>query len=304
MRVPIAYLNGCYLPADEAVIAVTDAGFVQGVAVAEQLRTFGGELFRLDAHLDRLEQSLRIVGVELGMSRAELQQVALRLVAENHRLLAADDDLGLSIVVTPGAYPAYCGGESGKPTVCLHTYPLPFRLWAEKYRRGQAVRISTVQQVPPQCWPPALKCRSRMHYYLADRQAAAAEPGSRAVLLDADGFVTEASTANILLYRAGKGLLSPPLGKILRGVSLMATVELAEKLSIRTTYCDLTVDDVAAADEVFLTSTPVGILPVTQLNGRPIGGGEPGPVYRQLLAGWNRLAGFDIAQQARRFSRR
>ena len=91
---------------------------------------------------------------------------------------------------------------------------------------------TAVRQVPGDCWPSELKCRSRMHYYLADREAAAIEPGPRALLLDHEGFVAEASTANALAYRAGEGLLSPPLGKVLRGISMGVVVELTERLGI------------------------------------------------------------------------
>ena len=155
------------------------------------------------------------------MTPSEFAAVAEELVARNYALLAPGDDLGLSIFVTPGIYPTYAAGEEpGTPTVCLHTYPLPFHLWAEKYREGQALVTTDVEQVSPHCWPAGLKCRSRMHYYLADKRAAAMDPQARALLLDAQGFVTEASTANLLIYHAGRGLASPPSDKILRGISL------------------------------------------------------------------------------------
>ncbi|MHC4176946.1 MAG: aminotransferase class IV, partial [Planctomycetota bacterium] len=139
MDEPQAFLNGKWVPASEAAIPVGDAGFVLGATVTEQVRTFGGKLFRLEDHLARLERSLRIVGVDPVMSVDRLGQVARDLVARNHRLLAPGDDLGLSIFVTPGAYAAYSPPGPASPTVCLHTYPLPFRLWAEKYGRGEAL---------------------------------------------------------------------------------------------------------------------------------------------------------------------
>lgn len=304
MEEAIAYLNGRFVPAASAAIPVTDAGFVLGAAVAEQVRTFGGTLFRFEEHLDRLEHSLQIVGIDPGVTRAELREIAHELVAANHRVLAAGDDLGLSIVVTPGLFPSYADAQVGTPTVCLHTYALPFRLWAAKYRTGQSLRTTGVEQVSARSWPPHLKCRSRMHYYLADRQAAAAEPGARAVLLDREGFITEASTANLLLYRQAEGLLAPRSEKVLNGISLQATLQLARQMALPITHCDLSPDDLAAADEAFLTSTPVCILPVTRFNGQPIGSGSPGPVFGRLLGAWNRMVGLDIASQAERFSRR
>jgi branched-subunit amino acid aminotransferase/4-amino-4-deoxychorismate lyase len=188
--------------------------------------------------------------------------------------------------------------------VCLHTYPLPFRLWAEKYRTGQILVTTDVEQVSPKSWPPWLKCRSRMHYYLADRQAARLQPGARALLLDAEGFVVEASTANVMIYTSDGGLASPPEHKVLQGISMREVHELAQRLGLPTAERELTPDDVAAADEVLLTSTPMCLLPVTRFDGRPIGDGVPGEVFRRLLAAWNDLVGIDIAAQAERFARR
>ena len=282
ISLPQAYLNGQWIPASAAAVSVGDAGFVLGATVAEQLRTFGGKLFHLDDHLARLEHSLEIIGVEPGVSRGELAELSRQIVERNHRLLAAGDDLGLSIFVTPGMYPAYSLAGPTRPTVCLHTYPLPFRLWAGKYRTGQALVTTDVEQVSPRWWPASLKCRSRMHYYLADRQAAAVDPQARALLLDAQGFVTEASTANLVIYSAAEGLASPPGSKILHGISLAVAMTLADRLGIASGERELSTDDVAAADEVFLTSTPLCLLPVTRLNGRPIGDGVPGPVFRRL----------------------
>ncbi len=304
MEEPQAYLNGRFIPASSLAISPTDAGFVSGVTVAEQLRTFAGKLFRLDDHLARLEQSLSIVGVEPGVTMAELADVAQELVARNHRLLAPGDDLGLSVFVTPGEYAAYSSSESTGPTVCMHTYLLPFRLWAEKYEKGQSLVVTDVRQVPVESWPPGVKCRSRMHYHLADRKAAMIEPGARALLLDGDGLVTEASTANIIVATAADKLVCPPDAKVLAGISLAEVVDLAAEAGIGTVHRDLSTQDVAAAAEVLLTSTPLCLLPVTRFNGHDIADGTPGPIFRRLLAAWSDRVGIDIAAQARRFSER
>ena len=305
MNEPVAFLNGQWIPASAAVVSVDDAGFVLGVSVAEQLRTFGGKLFRLDEHLARLAHSLETVGVDPGMGLNEIASVAEELAARNHRLLASDNDLRLAIVITPGTHPAYGPPFApARPTVCLHTHPLAFWLWAEEYRSGQALVATKVRQVPSSSWPAELKCRSRMHYYLADREAAAADPHARALLLDSDGFVTEASTANLLIFRAGEGLISPPSDKILPAISMSTVVELARGLGISCLQRDLTVEDVASADEAMLTSTSTCILPVVRLGGRPIGAGRPGKVFGELLAAWSRMVGVDIAAQAERFGKR
>jgi branched-subunit amino acid aminotransferase/4-amino-4-deoxychorismate lyase len=286
-------------------VSVFDGGFMQGVTVAEQLRTFGGKLFRLDMHLDRLERSLEIVGVDPGMAREDFARIAGELAAQNHRLIDPADDLGLTIFVTPGPYAAYAAVASHKgPTVCLHTQPLAFANWAEKYRTGDALVVTGVQQVPAACWPPELKCRSRMHYYLADREAREREPGARALLVDEQGRVTEASSANILLYRQAEGLISPPRERILPGVTVAVLEELAPKAGIPFSHRDLTVADVAAADEVLLCSTSPCVWSVTRLNGQLIRDGRPGPIAQRLREAWNRMVGLDIEAQAGRFAKR
>ena len=180
MAEPIAYLNGAYVDPSQLTIAINDMGFVMGATVSERLRTFGGQLFRWEAHLDRLTHSLEVVGLDFPEHRQELMAVATKLVEQNHSLLDPADDLGLCILVTPGVgHP-----DERKPTVCLYTYPLPFQDWLPWYRQGAKLIVSQVRQVPARCWPGDLKCRSRMHYYLADREAAQQQPGARALLLD------------------------------------------------------------------------------------------------------------------------
>ncbi|QDU31119.1 D-alanine aminotransferase [Anatilimnocola aggregata] len=305
MSEPIANLNGQWVPQSQALISVTDAGFVQGVTVAEQLRTFNGQLFELPRHLKRLARSLEIVGIDPGVSMAELDARARELAARNHALLQPGDDLGLSMFVTPGIYGTFvaAGGATG-PTIGMHTYPLPFGSWVNKYEQGETLVLTDVRQVPNECWPAELKCRSRMHYYLADRRARQLEPGARAVMLDERGFVLEATTANMLIYRASEGIVSPPRASILPGVSVAILAELARELGIPWSERDLTVADVASADEILLCSTSPCVWPVTRFAGQPVSGGQAGPIAQQLLAAFSQRVGLDIAAQAKRLAMR
>ncbi len=304
MPEPLAYLNGRLIAASQALVSVEDAGFVLGVTVSEQLRTFGGRLFRATDHLRRLRRSLEIVGVRPEAPLDEIGHMAFELAEYNQRLLAPADDLGLTIIVTPGTYAAYAGEGKPRGTVCIHTYPLPFHLWVEKYTRGQSLVTTPVEQVSARSWPPELKCRSRMHYYLADREAARIDPGSRALMLSGQGFVTETATANVVIYDEVEGLVSPPHDSILPGISLAVVRELANQLDIPYSQRLLTPRDLAVADEVLLASTPYCLLPVTRFNGRSIGGGEPGPLFRGLLDAWSHTQDVDIAAQAVQFARR
>jgi branched-chain amino acid aminotransferase len=301
---PIAYLRGQWIPASQAAVPVYDAGFVLGATVTEQLRTFRGELFRLPEHLERLHASLELSGIEPQESLSDLADIAVRLVSQNFALVDSNDDLGLCIFMTPGPYAAMAEGDRSPPTVGLHTYRLPFHLWAEMYRAGAALRTTAIQQIPATSLSPALKCRSRMHYFIADRAAAKAQSGSRALLLDHRGHVSETSTANVVAYFPSEGLVSPPIEHVLPGISLQVLKELAGRLGIAFISREMTADEFAHAAEAFLTSTPNCLLPVTQFNGRPIGAGKPGDVFQQLLRAWNEMVEVDIASQAERFSRR
>ena len=215
MTEPVALLNGEFIPARELTVPVYDAGFMQGVTVSEQLRTFHGSLFRLDQHLERLNNSLTIVGLEHEVEIARLAEWAVELVARNHPLLDQGDDLGLSLFVTPGPYATLAPAGAQGATIGMHTFPIPFHQWVNLYDQGQPLEVTDIRQVPAACWPTELKCRSRMHYYLADLHARRKDRGARALLLDASGYVNEASTANIVIYRRDEGLVSPPREKIL-----------------------------------------------------------------------------------------
>jgi branched-chain amino acid aminotransferase len=304
----VAYLNGQFVPARQAMVPVYDTGFVLGVTVAEQVRTFRGQLFRLETHLHRLSRSLQIVQVTPPCNMAELAQAARELVSRNHARMHPDDDLGLSIFVTPGPYAtmnqAVPSDSLPGPMVCMHTYPLPFGLWVDAYRSGQSLVVSPIRQVPTQCWPAELKCRSRMHYYLADLHARRVQPSARALLLDLDDHVLEASTANLIIFRRDEGIMLPPQEKILQGVSVGVIEELANGLGIGFTHRDLTIDDVQQADEVMLCSTSPCVWPVTELDGQPIADGKRGELCGRLLNAWNQRVGLDITAQATRFARR
>src|SRR5438270_8784649 len=130
---PLAYLNGEWIPLSGAGVGVFDGGFLQGVTVAEQLRTFGGKLFRLQTHLERLARSLEIVGVEPAISLVEIGRIVTELAEQNGKLLDPMDDQGVTILVTPGPSPAYSAfARHQGSTVCIHSQPLAFGSWAEK----------------------------------------------------------------------------------------------------------------------------------------------------------------------------
>ena len=298
MTEPLVYLNSRMVPASQACLTIYDAGIVLGATVSEQTRTFGKKLFRLDDHLDRLFRSLQIVGLEIGLTREELAQTSQELAAHNAAGLEDWDDLGLCHFVTAGEIPVYAGSQPARsrPTICAHTYPLPFGQWAKKIQFGTHLITPSIRQVPPESIDPHMKCRSRMHYYLADKEVRTADSEASALLLDLAGNVTETSTANFLMTEEGQ-IVSPYASTTLPGISRVMVIELAAKLGIRFVERNLRVPDVLRASEAFLSSTGFCLMPVTRLNAVPIADGKPGPMFRRVIDAWSQEVGIDIERQ-------
>jgi branched-subunit amino acid aminotransferase/4-amino-4-deoxychorismate lyase len=299
MNIGQAYLNGAWVDSRDLSIPVGDLGFVLGATVVERLRTFNAQPFRVEEHLHRLHRSLQIVGWDAETLTAEVREVIQAFVDMNAEHIAPGDDWNIAAFITPGAT-----ADAKAPTVCVHGGPIPFGAWAHKYEAGVTVCITSVRQTPASCWPSELKCRSRMHYYLADQEAACRCPGARALLLDQQGFIAEASTANVVAYFPDRGLITPRLGGVLPGISQQVLFELAEELELPCGEADLLPEQLAKAAEVMLTSTSICIQPVVKQDDSPIADGNPGPVYRQLLQAWSERVGVDIARQARQFADR
>ena len=141
MPEPLVFLNGNLIPASQAHLAIFDAGVVMGATVTEMTRTFRREPWRLDDHLDRLFRSLKYTRMDIGMTKTELASVSRELVAHNAKLADAEDELGLIHFVTAGEFPVYAGsaGRAARttPTVCAHTFPMPFELWVSKLDTGR-----------------------------------------------------------------------------------------------------------------------------------------------------------------------
>jgi branched-chain amino acid aminotransferase len=318
MSEPLVYLNGHVLPASQASMPIYDAGVVMGATVTEMARTFNGEPFRIDDHLDRLFRSLRYLRFTIDETKEKLAVISRELVSHNLLFLPAGGELAVNQFVTAGAVagrvtnssvrtqhrPGYslAGAEGDKTpphspcTVCVNTFPLVWQLWAKKVREGAHLITPSIRQLPPQCLDPTIKHRSRMHNYLADQEARLVDSDASALLLDLDGNVTETSAANFLSVKDGT-IFSPPLRNILPGVSRATVIELAAQLGIAFVERDCQLDHVLNADEAFLSSTLYCLMPVTKINGATIGGGQPGPIFRRLLTAWSKLVGVDIEQQ-------
>ncbi|MGE0755967.1 MAG: aminotransferase class IV [Pirellulaceae bacterium] len=299
MDEPLVFLNGRFVPASQASLKIYDAGVVLGATVTEMTRTFRHHLFRLEDHVDRLLRSLKYTRLSTGMSRADFLAMSRELVQTNLRGLGADQELGLIHFVTAGELAVYAGAAAAQsmvPTVCAHTFPLPFPLWRTGMTAGVHLVTPSIRHVPPQCFDPKMKYRSRMHYFLADQEARLVAPDAIALLLDLDGNVTETSGANFLVVD-GQTIVSPTTRNILPGVSRQTVIELSAELGIPFVERDVQVHTVMNASEAFLASTPYCLMPVTRINGATIGDGLPGGIFRRLMAAWSQRVGVDIVGQ-------
>jgi D-alanine transaminase len=271
----MVFLNGKFLPIEEATVPVLDRGFIFGDGVYELIPVYSRAPFRMDEHLARLEKSLAAVRIRNPYTREKWREILLDLIAKQPW-----HDQGAYLQVTRGvakrdhAFPA--GVE---PTVFIMCNPLvnPPRELVEK----GAAAVSAVDYRWHRC---DIKSISLIGNCLL-RQVSA-DAGAVETILFRDGKLTEASASNVFVAKAGK-LLSPPKSNlILPGITYDVVVEIAQAVKIPLEFRDVTEAEVRAADEVWLTSSSKEILAVTTLDGRPVGDGKPGPLFRKAYAGY------------------
>jgi len=302
MMEPVCWLNGEFLRMSQAALPVWDLGVVAGASVTEMARTFRHRPFRLERHVDRLVTSLQELGFPGKWSSAALLAAARSVLAHNLRDLAKGSDLGVVLFCTAGANATYLGGGTGESFAGIHTFELPFDMWKPGFHQGVRLRIPSIRQIPAECFPVTYKVRNRLHWWLADQEANRMESGSRALLLDQAGNVTETSTSALHAIIDG-GIVTPSEG-VLRSLSSQVVEELAGSLGIPFERRRLSVDELSRAEEVVLSSTPVCLLPVSHVGSSPSGPsleagfpGPQGPVFRQLLDAWSLLVDMRIDDQ-------
>ena len=298
---PQVFLNGRFIAASQASLAIYDLGIVLGATVTEMTRTFRQHPFRLGDHIARLYRSCRYARIAPPFDQIRMSEVSKRLVENNARLLLPDQELGLIHFLTPGECSIYSGlarlDEEMSPTLCIHTFPLPFDHFAHFFIKGAHVVTPSIRHLPPQCVESKMKHRSRMHQWLADQETRQVDPRAVTLFLDLDGNVTETSGSNFAIVQDAK-VIAPTFRNTLPGISLLTAKELCAELGIGFEQRDFRVYDVVTADEVMLLTTPYCMAPVTRINGVSIGCGEvQGPIFQKLIEAWGRRVGVDIIAQ-------
>ena len=272
----VGYIDGRYYPRTELCIPVTDLGFLLADTTYDALHVHDGCFFRLEDHLDRFERSIERRGfTTLGLDREQIIDVLIECVRR-----AQLREAMVMMIVTRG--------EPVGLTKDLRTCKNRFIAWASPYyniltdedmQNGTSIIVSKVQRIPPESVDPTVKNFGRLDF--CDASMEAYESGcSHAVLLNSQGDVTEGRGWNIFTYRNGE--LISPQGGVLEGITRRTIIELAERGNLKARIGRVTETDLKQAEEVFITSSAGGVMPVTRIDDVAVGDGAPGPITRRM----------------------
>jgi len=277
----LCYLNGAYGPLGEAKISVLDRGFIFGDGVYDVAPVYGRKLFRFDEHMARLESGLAKLRIENPLSRNEWLACCRKLVAAQ----PAEDQL-VYIQVSRGVAPRdHVMPQGIVPTVFVMANPMKPATAEQRHHGVTCISARDFR------WERAdIKSTSLLGNVLARQMSA--DHGATETILFRDGFLTEASSSNVWIVHEG-ALLGPPKSEhVLEGIRVELFRELCEEVGIAYNLRPIAEADVFAADEVLLSSATKEVLPVTMLDGEPVGHGalrgKPGPVYARLYEAYQR----------------
>ena len=273
------WMNGELYDEGSARISVFDRGFLYGDSIYEVMRTAEGRPVDLDAHLGRLGRSAEAIALPLPGEATLRAAVAETLEA------AANDESYLRVVVTRGA------GEIGldtdladAPTAIVIARPLALPP-AEYYERGASIRLVGVQRTPRRAMDPAVKSGNYLNNIMALAEARRAG-AYEALMCDASGRVAEGSSSNVFAA-FGQRVVTPALEiGLLAGITRQRVIELAREDGIEVQEGTLTPDDVRRADEIFITSSIRGVLPIGEVDGQAVP--APGPITSRIMGHYAR----------------
>jgi branched-chain amino acid aminotransferase len=270
-----AWIGGRYCPVEDAKISVLDLGVTRSDATYDVVHVWQRRFYRLDDHLDRFTASLARLRLDPGRSRAEIESLLHGCVRRTGLREAY-----VSMTCTRGRVAAGSRDlRTARATFYCYAVPFVWICTPEQQATGVSMRISEVTRIPPQSVDPAVK-----NYHWLDMELAqldAYDHGAQLVVLrDASGAITEGPGYNVFAY-VGRQWLTPASGT-LQGITRRSLIELAEEAGQPVAQGTLTADDLHRATEVLATSTAGGIMPVTLIDGDPVGAGTPGPLTKRL----------------------
>ncbi|PTX99122.1 branched-chain-amino-acid transaminase [Opitutus sp. ER46] len=272
------YLDGKFVDSAEAKVSVFDHGLLYGDGVFEGIRLYDGNIFRLEEHLERLENSAKAIMLQMPLSRAELSWATCETCRQNGLR-----DAYIRLVITRGV------GDLGlapwlcpKPSIFIiagkiSLYP------QEYYDNGLGIVTVPTRRIGPAALPSTVKSLNYLNNILGKieaKQFGALE----AIMLNDQGYVAECTADNIFVVHKGE-LLTPAASQgALKGITRSTIIDIAQATGIPLREVDLTRYDIWCADECFLTGSGAEVIPVVKLDGRVIGTGKPGPITQRVLA--------------------
>jgi branched-chain amino acid aminotransferase len=281
------YLNGEFVRKEDAKVSVYDHGFLYGDGIFEGIRIYNGNIFKCKEHLDRLYDSARSIMLDIPLSYEEMQQALVESVRKNGlrdgyiRLVVSRGygDLGLD--------PRRCR----KANVIIIVEKLAIYS-EEDYKNGlKTVSVSTRRNLPD-ALNPKIKSLNYLNNILVKIQANLAGVGE-AIMLNAQGYVTEGSGDNIFIVKNGVLTTPPTYLGALGGITRATIIEICHKLGYEIKEEPFTLHDVYVADEVFLTGTAAEVIAVREVDGRVIGEGKAGPITTHLLQEFRKIVEID-----------
>ncbi len=274
----LVYIDGEYYPKSEAKISVYDHGFLYGDGVFEGIRSYGGVVFKLKEHVDRLYTSARAIMLNIPLSKEEMINAILNTLRKNDL-----HDAYIRVVVTRGV------GDLGldprkcpKPSVIIITEPLLQLYDEERREKGMSMIISWVRRDPVDATTHEIKSLNYLNSILSKIEANNAG-ADEAIILDHRGFVCEATGENIFIVKNNTLITPPSSSGALPGITANVVKRLAREMGIKVIEREITPSELYNADEAFLTGTAAEIMPIREVNKRIIGDGRIGPVTKKLL---------------------
>lgn len=283
----IIYLNGKYVPEEEAKVSVFDHGFLYGDGVFEGIRVYNGRVFRLKEHLDRFYESAKSILLEIPESYEEMKEAILETVRRNKLR-----DAYIRAVVSRG--PGDLGLDPQKcsraTTVIIASsivlYP------QELYEKGLSVVTVATRRNSPDALDPQIKSLNYLNNVLIKIEANRAGV-TEAIVLNREGYVTEGSADNVFIVKKSVVITPPTYLGALNGITRQVIMEVAGKAGYQVLEKPFTRHELYTADECFLTGTAAEAIPVVEVDGRKIGDGKPGPVTKDLIQRFRALTGVE-----------
>jgi branched-chain amino acid aminotransferase len=273
----IIYIDGKYLPEDQAKVSVFDHGLLYGDGVFEGIRAYNGRVFRLKEHIDRMYDSAKTIDIHPPISKEEMAEVICEVLRKNKLKDAYIRPIFTRGVGDLGLDPRRC--KKASTIVIAVTWGA---MYGDLYEKGLKAITVSVRRNAAEALPPNVKSLNYLNNILAKIEANY-KGGDEAIFFDTNGYVAEGSGDNLYIVKNGE-ILTPHTLNNLRGVTRLVVKEIAESLGIPFHEQNLGYFDLYTADELICSGTAAELAPITWVDGRVIGSGRPGPVTRQLMA--------------------